>query len=125
MQLRASGSKTIARPQFRELVAQVYQDPESNRLYRGNPSLTDSELWNAEARYEWYFGRDQRLSVAGFFKAIDNPIEAYTSISDSSINTSYANAPKATLYGAEVELQKYVPLDNISDGAFWASRRLV
>lgn len=125
MQLRASGSKTIARPQFRELVAQVYQDPESNRLYRGNPSLTDSELWNAEARYEWYFGRDQRLSVAGFYKAIDNPIEAYTSISDSSINTSYANAPKATLYGAEVELQKYVPLDNMSDGAFWASRRLV
>jgi len=125
MQLRLSGSKTIARPQFRELVAQVYQDPESNRLFRGNPSLTDSELWNAEARYEWYFGRDQRFTVAGFYKSIDKPIEAYTSISDSSVNTSYANAPKAKLYGAEFELQKYVPLDTLSDAPFWQSRRLV
>lgn len=125
MQLRLNGSKTIARPQFRELVAQVYQDPESNRLFRGNPSLTDSTLWNAEARYEWYFDRDQRFSAAAFYKSIDNPIEAYTSISDSSVNTSYANAPKATLYGVEFELQKYIPLDTMSDAAFWQSRRLV
>lgn len=125
MQLRVSGSKTIARPQFRELVAQVYQDPESNRLFRGNPSLTDSRLTNAEARYEWYFAKDQRLTVAGFYKSIDNPIEAYTSISDSSVNTSYANAPKATLYGVEFELQKYFPLDTLSDAPFWSSRRFV
>src|SRR3546814_12460846 len=112
MQLRASGSRTIARPQFRELVAQVYQDPESNRLFRGNPSLTDSQLWNAEARYEYYFGRDQRFTLAAFYKSIDNPIEAYTSISDSSVNTSYANAPKATLYGAEVEDRKRTRLNS-------------
>src|SRR3546814_7029844 len=84
-----------------------------------------SQLWNAEARYEYYFGRDQRFTRAAFYKSIDNPIEAYTSISDSSVNTSYANAPKATLYGAEVELQKYVPLADLSDAPFWQSRRLV
>lgn len=125
MQIRVNGSKTIARPQFRELVAQVYQDPDSSRLFRGNPSLTDSELWNAEARYEWYFDKDQRLTVAGFYKSIDNPIETYTSISDSSVNSSYANAPKATLYGAEFEVQKYVALDTMSAAPFWQSRRLV
>lgn len=125
MQIRANGSKTIARPQFRELVAQVYQDPESNRLFRGNPSLVDSEMWNAEARYEWYFDRDQRFSVAGFYKSIDRPIEAFTSVSDSAVNTSYANAPKATLYGVETEVQKYIPLGRDSSSAFWQSRRLV
>ncbi len=125
MQLRLNGSKTIARPQFRELVAQIYQDPESNRQFRGNPSLGDSELWNAELRYEWYFDRDQRFTAAGFFKSIDNPIEAYTSASDNVVNTSYANAPKATLYGAEFEVQKYFPLDTVSDSPFWKSRRLV
>lgn len=125
MQLRLNASNTIARPQFRELVAQVYQDPESNRLFRGNPSLTDSELWNAELRYEWYFAKDQRFTAAGFYKSIDRPIEAYTSISDSSVNTSYANAPKATLYGVEIEAQKYFALDTLSDAPFWASRRLV
>ncbi|MEI9928169.1 MAG: TonB-dependent receptor [Sphingomonas sp.] len=55
MQLRLSGSKTIARPQFREQVFQTYYDPESNSLFRGNPQLIDSQLYNGEARYEWYF----------------------------------------------------------------------
>src|SRR3546814_5839930 len=47
-------------------------------------SLTDSERWNAELRYVWYFERDQRFTVAGFYKSIDKPIEAYTSASDRS-----------------------------------------
>ena len=126
MQVRMNASNTIARPQFRELIAQIYQDPESNRQFRGNPSLTDSELWNAELRYEWYFAKDQRLTAAGFFKKIERPIEAYTSLStDSVANTSFANAPKALLYGGEVEVQKYFALDTLSDSPFWASRRLV
>src|SRR3546814_14244874 len=112
MQPRLIGSKTIARPQFRELVAKVYLDPESNRLYRGNPSLTASELWNAELRYEWYFERDQRFTVAGFYKSIDKPIEADTSSSDNHVRTRYAHAPKATLYGPESEVHKYVSLDH-------------
>jgi outer membrane receptor protein involved in Fe transport len=126
MQLRVNGSKTIARPQFRELIAQVFQDPDSNRLFRGNPSLKDSVLWNAEGRFEWYFDRDQRLTAAAFYKSIDNPIETFTSIStDSQANSSFANAPKATLYGAEFELQKFFPLDGLSEAAFWQSRRAV
>src|SRR3546814_11075780 len=44
LQLRISASKTIARPQFRELVEQLYFDPESNRQFRGNPFLVDSKL---------------------------------------------------------------------------------
>ncbi len=126
MQLRVSGSKTIARPQFRELLNQSFYDPETNRLYRGNPNLTDSELLNAEARYEWYFARDQRFSFAGFYKKIDKPIEAYVSIqSGNDPVTGYANAPEAMLYGAEVELQKYFPLYTLSDSSFFADRRAV
>src|SRR3546814_7629414 len=66
VQLRLSASKTIARPQFRELIAQPYVDIESNRFYRGNPFLKDSELWNADVRGEWYMGRDERLTAAAF-----------------------------------------------------------
>jgi TonB-dependent receptor len=124
MQVRANISRTIARPQFRELVAQIYLDPETNRNYRGNPSLVDSQLTNAELRYEWYFARDQRFTAAGFYKKIDNPIEAYTAFSDNDINTRYANAPSATLYGFEIEAQKYFYTD-AWDGAFWADRRFV
>ncbi|MDR7153864.1 TonB-dependent receptor [Sphingobium xenophagum] len=126
LQLRASGSKTIARPQFRELIAQPYLDTESNRFFRGNPFLQDSQLWNADVRAEWYMGRDERITAAAFYKKIENPIETYTTITDTySVATSFANAPEATLYGAELEVQKYIPLDNWSNSSFFLSRRIV
>jgi outer membrane receptor protein involved in Fe transport len=125
MQLRANVSKTIARPQFRELVFQQYFDPDSNRLYRGNSLLTDSELINGEVRYEWYFAREQRVSVAGFYKRIDKPIESYLTLFGSEIVTSFANAPKADLYGVETEVTKYFDMANWSDASFFSARRLV
>ena len=126
MQFRLAGSQTIARPQFRELIFQNYFDPDDNRQYRGNPFLVDTQLRNAELRWEWYFARDQRLSVAGFYKRIDNPIETFASFSDNTVTTSFANAPTAQLYGAEIEAQKYFALDRVfGDGKFWASRRAV
>ncbi|MEA1014613.1 TonB-dependent receptor domain-containing protein [Sphingosinicella sp. LY1275] len=125
MQLRFNASKTLARPQFRELAPQIYLDIDSDRQFVGNPFLIDSELLNAEARYEWYFGRDQRFSVAGFFKRIDNPIEAVAAFAGGgTLQTTFANAPKADLYGVEVELQKYFPLEGLG-GDFFAARRAV
>ena len=125
LQFRLSGSKTIARPQFRELIAQPFVDTDANRFYRGNPFLQDSELWNADIRAEWYMGRDERLTAAAFYKKIDNPIETYTTINDKyDVTTSFANAPEATLYGFELEAQKYLPLDGWSS-PFFQSRRVV
>jgi outer membrane receptor protein involved in Fe transport len=126
MQVRLNASKTIARPQFRELINQPFFDPDSNRTYRGNPLLVDSQLYNAEARFEWYFAPEQRVSVSGFYKRIDNPIEAFVSNEGNEFIISYANAPKATLYGAEVEAQKYFDLSGCSDNAgFFVGRRAV
>lgn len=126
MQLRVHGSKTIARPQFRELAPQFYQDFDSDRLFFGNPALIDSELYNAEARLEWFFGRNERITAAGFFKKIKNPIEQVSAFptADSRITTGFSYVPEAQLYGGEVELQKFFPLDFIGDG-FWATRRLL
>jgi outer membrane receptor protein involved in Fe transport len=119
LQARLSGSKTIARPQFRELINQPYYDPESNREYRGNPLLTDSQLYNGEARVEWYYAPQQKVSLAGFYKRINNPIEAFI---NSNFTTSYANAPRATLYGAELDAQKDFSL---AESGFFAPRKLV
>jgi outer membrane receptor protein involved in Fe transport len=125
MQLRLHASKTIARPQFRELAPQIYQDFESDREFTGNPFLTDSRLWNAEARWEYYFARDQRISVAGFYKRIDNPIEAAAFFAGGGqLRTGFANAPRAELYGGEIEVQAYLPLRGLG-GRFFATRRLL
>jgi TonB-dependent receptor len=117
-QLRISGSKTIARPQFRELAPQAFRDFESDRLFFGNPFLRDSELYNAEARYEWFFAREQRITIAGFYKWINRPIEqvGFYPTPDARLQTGFTYLPKAKLYGAELETQKYVPLDFISNG---------
>jgi hypothetical protein len=120
MQLRFNASKTLARPQFRELLFQLSYDPEQNRQFYGNPLLVDSQLYNAEARYEWYFAAEQRVSVSGFYKRINNPIEVYLIPSENGSINSFANAPKASLYGGEVETQKYFNL-----GGSLANRRAV
>jgi TonB-dependent receptor len=123
MQVRANLSKTLARPQFRELIFQFYFDPDTNRQYRGNPLMVDSELTNAELRYEWYFGADQRFSAAGFYKKLKNPIESY--VSGETFITSFANAPKADLYGVELDAQKYFDVSDWLQGDLWATRRLL
>ncbi len=125
MQLRLAASRTIARPQFRELAPQQYLDSEVDRTFFGNQFLVDSELTNYDARYEWYFAREQRLSVAGFFKKIKRPIETVAFQQGGTFFTTFANAPEAILYGGELEVQKYFPLDTLSDSTFFASRRVV
>jgi outer membrane receptor protein involved in Fe transport len=123
LQFRLSASRTIARPQFRELVQQRYFDPETNRSYRGNPFLVDSELTNFEARLEYYFGGASRASLAGFYKDLDSPVEAYIAPEQGTLVTGFANAPKATLYGAEVDVQ--YSWDLIGLGSWFASREIV
>jgi outer membrane receptor protein involved in Fe transport len=123
LQLRLSASQTIARPQFRELVEQTYFDPESNRRFRGNPFLVDSELLNLEARAEYYFGGPRRVSLAGFFKKIDNPIENFLITAPGIIETSYANAPEAELYGAELDVA--YGIDLASWGGFFETKQFL
>ena len=127
MQFRVSASKTIARPQFRELARPQYLDPDSGRIFSGNPFLQDSELFNAEARMEYYFGDGERVLLAGFYKKIDNPIEpvAFIPGGSSSFQTTFANAPEAQLYGAEVELLKYFPLEGLGNSDFFTNNRFV
>ena len=124
MQVRFAASKTIARPQFRELAPQLYLDLESDRQFFGNQFLQDSELFNVEARYEWYFDQDERVSLAGFYKKIDNPIEIVAFERAGSFLATFANAPEATLYGAEFEVLKFFDLYDLGM-KFFDERRLL
>lgn len=123
LQLRLSASQTIARPQFRELVEQLYFDPESNRRYIGNPFLQDSELTNFEARAEYYLGGRKKVSLAGFYKEITNPIENFLIFVPGELRTSYANAPSAELYGAELDASYSFDLYNW--GGFFETKQIL
>jgi outer membrane receptor protein involved in Fe transport len=110
MQVRFGASKTIARPQFRELAPSQFIDVDTDRVFFGNPFLRDSELTNYDARYEWYFGARQFLTAGLFFKTIDSPVEQILNVQGGEVQTTFLNAPKADLYGAEVEVRKYFEL---------------
>ncbi|MEM9181393.1 MAG: TonB-dependent receptor, partial [Pseudomonadota bacterium] len=106
LQMRLGYSQTVARPQFRELSEATYFDTESSRTYRGNSGLVDSEFTNYDARLEYYMGRNQFVTAAAFFKEIDNPIEEQINeLSSLVYQTTYINAPKAELFGAELEFR--------------------
>lgn len=107
MQLRAGASKTIGRPQFRELAPQQYTDVESDRTFIGNPYLLDTEITNYDLRYEWYFARQQYLTLGVFYKLLEKPIESSVVDQGASISQTFLNAPEAVVQGAEIELKKY------------------
>ncbi len=121
LQFRLGYSQTITRPQFRELAPARFFDPDTERTYRGNSGLVDSELTNYDARLEYYLGRNQFVTLAGFFKEIDNPIEEVQFETSTFVfETTFINSPKAELFGGEIEYRTRfgVPLP----GEFFADR---
>ena len=107
MQVRLGASKTIARPQFRELAPQQYLDIDSDRVLIGNPFLVDSELLNLDARFEWYFGEAQYFTAGVFHKDIDRPVEAVVNEAGATLQQTFLNAPRATLSGVELDSRNF------------------
>jgi len=121
LQLRVGYSKTIARPQFRELAASTYFDPESERQYRGNRGLIDSKLTNYDLRLEYYLGRNQFTTLAGFYKKIEDPIEEIQfDTSTFQFDTTFINSPSARLFGGEFEYRTRFNMP--FDGVFFQNR---
>lgn len=106
-QVRFGASKTIGRPQFRELAPQAYVDPESDREFTGNPFLVDTKILNLDARYEWYFARQQYLTAGVFYKDLESPVESVVVLTGDQRQQSFLNAPAGVIYGAEFEGKKY------------------
>jgi outer membrane receptor protein involved in Fe transport len=100
--IRASYSKTLNRPEFRELAPFIFYDFNTLFTTSGKTNLQRAEIKNYDLRYEIFPGRGQLFSVSGFYKDFLNPIEQIaSSAGDNEI--TYGNQPKAKVYGAEVE----------------------
>jgi len=114
LQMRLAASKTINRPQFRELTPSIFVNTETDDRFVGNPFLKNSEANNFDARVEYYFGRKQFVTVGGFYKDFTNPIEEFifNGLGESNA-TSFLNAPSAELYGMEVEFEKVTELSGL------------
>lgn len=123
VQVRFGYSKTITRPQFRELASAIFVNSETDVTFIGNPFLENAEIENFDARFEYYYSADQFLTLGVFYKDMINPIEEVI-VPTENIQTTFLNAPAATLYGVEFEyespldLQNWFGWDFLGDGEF-------
>lgn len=104
---RLGYSKTLARPEFRELAPFSYFDFIAYDNVRGNPDLKRVLINNYDIRVEMFTGPGELTAVSFFYKKFKDPIEqVYISTSEFSPSRSYQNAKDATNYGIELELRK-------------------
>ena len=107
---RLSASKTLARPEFREVANFAYYDFVRNAQILGNSKLEKSDIYNLDLKYEYYSKPDENVSIALFSKNFIKPIEQI--VADGSVPSNllltFTNPNKATVYGIEFELHKKI-----------------
>lgn len=113
-QLRAAASRTVARPEFREIAPFQFFDYEQMWGLGGNPDLKRTSILNFDLRYEFYPKSGENISFAVLAKNLNDPIELRMDPGSNSDRWVfvYANADKAFMYGAELDIRK--SLDFIS-----------
>jgi TonB-dependent receptor len=105
-QLRLSASRTLARPEYREIAPITYREVLGGEQVIGNLNLDRTLIDNFDARWEWYPSSREVFSIGVFAKFFENPIEQrYIGTSGTSV-LSFANAESATNYGVEVDLTR-------------------
>lgn len=108
-QVRVGYAATVNRPEFRELAPFAFYDFSFNNVLRGNDSLSVATIHNVDARFEFYPGSAEIMSVGVFYKQFSNPIEMFFipgAGSGGTRNFTFGNARSAESIGAEIEVRR-------------------
>jgi len=112
--LRAAVTTAIGRPNYADLAPYQNVDIAANQVTLGNTNLKPYKAVAGDLSVEYYLPGQGILSVAAFYKRLDNPIftlglsQSGTFGGTAFVNalvTQPINADKAEIYGVEVNLQ--------------------
>lgn len=103
--VRLSATRTVARPQLRELAPFIFTEYLGARESLGNPDLDRTSITNLDARFELFPRVSEVLAVSAFHKRFAKPIETFIIPTDKGV-VSYQNAKGATNTGVELEGRK-------------------
>jgi TonB-dependent receptor len=103
--LRFAYSRTLNRPEFREIAPFLFYDFLYDRGIEGRP-LEVASIDNIDLRYEIYPRKGETMSFGVFYKNFKNPIELVAQITTEQPQFFYKNADKAQNAGLEVEFRK-------------------
>jgi TonB-dependent receptor len=102
--LRASASRTLARPQLRELAPFGFADYAGGYLVLGNPDVEVTRITNRDLRFEWFRSSQSVVAVSTFFKDFDAPIEDAV-LPGTELKKTWVNAEGGTNVGLELEFR--------------------
>ncbi|HAA55265.1 MAG TPA: hypothetical protein DCE42_10950 [Myxococcales bacterium] len=105
MVLRAAISRTVSRPDFRELSEATFNDVSGGQQISGNADLKRALLTHVDMRWEWYPSIGEAVSFGVFYKHFEQPIESIIIVSSQNLVT-FDNAEGANNFGFEFDLRK-------------------
>ncbi len=104
--LKFATSKSYTLPQFKERAPFLYEDVDGSKF--GNPNLYASTNYNADLRWEFFPKSGEVISVTGFGKLIQNPINEAV-VASATNDISWVNSgDQATAFGVELEIRKNI-----------------
>jgi hypothetical protein len=102
MNIRASYSATVNRPEFRELAPFEFTDVVGSRAVRGNANLKRALIQNIDGRWEAFTGSRGIVAASVFYKYFDQPIERVV-IGGAQPLVTFQNSDHARNFGVELE----------------------
>lgn len=103
--LRFSYSRTVSRPDFRELSPFEFTNVVGGFSTLGNPNLRRATIENYDARWEWFPGGNQIVAASYFYKKFTDPIEVSIQAT-ADLRQSFLNAKGAKNQGIELEYRQ-------------------
>jgi len=106
MNIRTSFSRTLARPNMRELAPFSSFDFGSGIRITGNFGLNRTIVSNYDLRWEWFPNPGEIIAVSFYYKDFNDPIvRAFLPVAANAEQT-FVNVDEAIVYGGEFEFRK-------------------
>ena len=105
MNLRLAASRTLTRPDLREMAPFEFTDFIGGRTIFGNPNLERTQIDNYDLRWELFPQLGGVIAISGFYKKFRKPIEQIVQPA-AEVRITYENAKVARNFGMELELRQ-------------------
>jgi outer membrane receptor protein involved in Fe transport len=104
--IRLAYSKSVNRPEFREMANVLYYDLERSQDVLGNPHLKRAAIRNYDARFEVFPSENEIVAVSYFYKDIEDAIEERLLESPERYLRTWFNSPTGKNHGWEFEVRQ-------------------
>lgn len=99
--VRFANSTTTTLPEFKEIAPFEYVSP-TGQVTRGNVNIDASINRNFDLKFEYFPSSDQLVSVTGFYKLIEDPINKVQDRGSAGIFSYFNGGEEAEVYGIEL-----------------------